>query len=323
MEPQRVVSILVLEHQDDALDLSQSHCGSSRARSQTIVVRAAGDETSPDLLPTSTVSKRAGRQVRLRTPEESSLWLSLVDRAGAPHVGVALDIERPGAPTQRVVSDASGCAVLSPASVGVVRVRVAGGLADILGRVSEDAGLALDLTARDQRVLLVLEQPVDVRVAVLAPPGALLPATPATALWWGVLGSARVLPVDGVQSLQWWSGSGVATISACPSPIGDATAQSHVFDGTAPVGVMLPTVRIEGVETVTAPVITARRATPCPGATSFLPVLRWPGPHAGVVTIALPSGVWDVSLESAAGGLLSGPVTIASGAPDATVRFYG
>lgn len=320
---QRVVSVVVLEHHDGGPDPSQLRCGPSGVLSRTIGVRATGDETATDLLPTSTVSTRVGRQLMLDANEEPSLWLALVDRAGAPHAGVTLDIERPDAPLESVVTDASGCAVLSAASIGAVRVRVAGGLVDLLGRVSEDAGLALDLTARHQRVQLVLEQPVDVRVAALAPPGAILPAMPATTLWWGVLGSAHVLPVDGVQSLAWWSGSGVATIGACPSPIGDATAESHMFDGTVPVGVMLPTVRIEGVETVTAPVITARRATTCPGATSFRPVLRWPGPHAGVVMIALPNGVWDVSLESAAGGLLSGPVTIASGGPDVTVRFYG
>lgn len=318
----RVESIEVLDELDGPEALPQ-RCGPSGGRSRTFGVHAADDETARDLLPRSTVTTRVGRPERLAPHEEPSLGLRLVDRAGAPHVGVTLVITRPDVPEESVVTDAMGCAIIVSSSDGVVRVRVTGGLTDLLGRASEHTGLALDLAGRDRRVQWVVEQPVDVRVAVLAPPGAILSATPATTLWWGVLGSDRVLPVDGVQTIPWWPGPGAATIGPCPSPLADATIEWHVFDGTVPLEVTLPTVRVEGVETVAAPVITARRVSTCPGATSFRPVLRWPGPHAGVVVIALPTGVWDVSLESAAGGLLSGPVTIASGAPGATVRFYG
>jgi type II secretory pathway pseudopilin PulG len=320
---QRVVSTQVVEDLDSGWYGDKPRCGPTGVPSRTIGVRPAGDRTAPDLLPPSTVSPRVGRQLSLGTNEEPRLWLSLVDRTGAPHAGVTLLIDRDTVPTEIVVTDASGCAVLTSATSGAVRARVGGDLTDGPGRLSGDTGLAIDLLERDQRVRWILEQSVDVRVTVLAPPGAILPSTPATTLWWGVLGSAQVVPVDGVQSLPWWSGSGVATIGACPSPIGDATAQSSMFDGMTLVGVVLPTVRVEGVDTVAAPVITARRASTCPGATWFRPVLQWPGPHTAVVTIALPNGVWDLSLESATGGLLSGPVTIASGAPDATVRFYG
>jgi len=321
--PRRVESVNHDAGPVQSAALDALRCHSALGLSRTVGVRAVGDVGSDELLPRVAVSSRAGRHAEVSGSGEARLWLSLVDRAGVPHVGRTIVVEGPSGGTEIATTDHAGCVEISSIDLGIVRARVPGDLIDHRGRSADGSGIAFDLRVADQRLQIVLDESVAVRVVPVAAPGAILPTAVATTLWWGVLGSERFVPTDGVQSLAWWSGPAVAVVSACPGALGEATVQSVVFDGAGSTGVLLPTVRVEGLETVSAPVISARRAASCPGSTSLQPVLRWPGPHASVASISLPGGVWDVSLETTSGALLSGPVTIASGVPDATVRFFG
>lgn len=112
-------------------------------------------------------------------------------------------------------------------------------------------------------------------------------------------------------------------VSACAEMRSAASVVRHEIAGPGPhaVDVPLATVRLRNVGSRSDATLQAIRTTACTDGSGQRPLLRWDGELRDGLQVALPHGVWQFRLQTAAGSPLTFPVTVGAGEPGAEVVF--
>jgi type II secretory pathway pseudopilin PulG len=226
------------------------------------------------------------------------------------------------APPVAVHADLDGCAIVDELLVGNHHVRVL--LEDGLDRLHRPLDLVEEHVATLHRTELVVraDRAATLTTTIVATGGARLPDAPAPGadgLSWTVAGDGVSQPALSGELRRLHPGQVAIVVGVCRSPLEHATWVVHdlAVGLEQEIAVSLPSVELPPITVPPGGAhIVAQRDADCPGAGGVRPELRWTEDNDTAVAstrephLALPNGRWQVRIESSAGVLLAGPITL-------------
>lgn len=167
---------------------------------------------------------------------------------------------------------------------------------------------------------LVLSPAATLTVTVAAD-GARLPDDAGAGILWTIVGDDRRIATAPGAMRPVHPGGVSITVSTCRNATAPgSTARIDVAGGTARTLVVpLATVEIDGIGTAVDEVLAAYSLSGCGDGSARRPVLRWEGDLVDGMRVALPHGMWQFRLETAAGSRLTAPVTVEADGTDRRV----